>query len=212
MKLKAKIVPILLLGLIITLVGCSTENLHGDKMNNKNHTATHTSGDGEHIADSQSSTTSEGHFPTIGLEERVETTIPFPVAQVCPLYEPAGRFLMYEWWDPIILQEAEGDTLEGLIMSSYDFSVETLLKVTKHAPEEGHIQYIVLWGDFELQRIDITCLEGDTSDSTTVIWNEQNSGMYENGASAVKTYVTAGALRDNVEKYAQNATRYLQDQ
>ena len=98
------------------------------------------------------------------------------------------------------------------IMSAHGFGLDTLLKVTKHVPDEGYIQYIVLWGDFELQRIDITCVEGDTPDSTTVVWNEQNSGMYENGASAVTQYVTGDHLRDNVEKYAQNATNYLQDQ
>ena len=78
---------------------------------------THSSGTSEHTETSQSTKLGENQFPTVGLEERVESTIPFPVADVCPLYEPMGRFLMYEWWDPIILQEAEGDTLDGLIMS-----------------------------------------------------------------------------------------------
>lgn len=227
--MKAKSIAILIFGLMATaIVGCSADGIHGGTVNHESQTSshgsseethgnessagTHDSEESTHAEVSQSTATGQGQFPTIGLEERVEATIPFSIMEVCPLFEPAGRFLMYDWWNPTILQEAQGETLEGLIMSDHGFGLDTLLKVTKHSPDEGSIQYIVLWGDFELQRIDITCVEGDTADSTKVVWNEQNTGMYENGASVVTTYVTGGHLRNNVENYTQNATKYLQEQ
>lgn len=154
----------------------------------------------------------EGLFPTVGFEERAEVTVPFVSTEVCPLFEPAGRFLMYDWWEPTILREAEGETLKGLIMAARGFDLDILLVVTEHAPSDGRLQYIVLWGDFELQRIDITCVEGKTANSTNVVWNERNAGMHENGVSMVTDFVEGGNIRKVVERYAQNATKYLQDQ
>ena len=159
----------------------------------------------------RSSEGGEGLFPTVGFEERVDVTISFVSTEVCPLFEPAGRFLIYDWWNPTILREAEGETLEGLIMAARGFDLDILLVVTEHAPSDGRLQYIVLWGDFELQRIDITCIEGETAGSTQVIWNERNAGLHENGVSMVTSFVEGGNIQSIVEKYAQNATQYLQD-
>lgn len=155
----------------------------------------------------------EGRFSTVGFEEHYEVTVPFSNTKVCPLFEPAGRFLMYDWWNPTVLREAEEESLEGLIVTTEvaDHGVEVLLTVTRHAPDEGRLQYIVLWGDFELQRIDITCAEGETADSTKVVWHERNAGIHENGVSMVTHFIETGGVGHVVERYAQNATKYLQD-
>ena len=234
---KTKSIGVLIFVLLVTaIVGCSTTGSHGGNVeSHESNTAahgaepsshgnessthgseasSHESNDGSHGSDHSeqaAASTGEGQFPTVGFEEQVEVTIPFPIAEVCPLFEPAGRFLTYDWWNPTILREAEGETLEGLIMGARGFDLDILLFVTQHNPAEGQIQYNVLWGDFELQRIDITCVEGDTPGSTNVIWNERNAGIHENGVSLVTAFVEGGNIRATVERYAENATQYLED-
>ena len=150
-------------------------------------------------------------FPTVGFEERHEVTIPFPTGDVCPLFEPEGRNLIYSWWNPTVLREPEGKTLKGLVTVSEMSSHEIYLIVTEHNPEQGHLQYLVLWDDFELQKIDITCEEGRTKQTTKVIWNERNAGLHKNGVSMVSKFVKGGHLKAVVERYAQQAEKYLQD-
>ena len=210
---------LILASTVLLIVGCSSGGLHGGNAGSHGSEAgshgseagSHAShgSDGEQAGTSQ--LTGEGQFPTVGFEERYETTVPFSSTEVCPLFEPAGRFLMYDWWDPTILREAEGETLEGLLMAARGFDLDILLTVTEHAPDEGQIQYVVLWDDFELQRIDITCVEGETADSTRVVWNERNAGIHENGGSLVTAFVEGGNIATIVEGYAQNVTQYLQD-
>jgi hypothetical protein len=192
MFIKKKLISTLLCGAVaMAVTNFANAGTHNDK--------THTE-----------SSQKIGKYPTVGLEERIEGVISFSVAKVCPLFEPAGRFLMYDWWNPTILQPAKGDTLEGLIMSDRGFNLDILLKVTKHNPAQGIIEYIVLWNDFELQRINISCVEGETPNSTKIVWNEENSGLYKNGSAAVNMYVSGGHLRNNVENYLKNATKKLQ--
>lgn len=202
MNMKTKSITLLLLGLAVTAIAsCSTTDPHGNGNGGEGHSET-----------SQSSATGEGQFPTVGFEERAEVTIPFSVAEVCPLFEPAGRSMLYDWWKPNILRTAEGETLEGLIMVTEVSGLEVLLTVTRHTPDTSQIQYIVLWGDFELQRIDIACVEGETEDSTIVVWNERNAGIHENGVSMVTSFVEGGNIQSNLDRYGQNVTQYLQNQ
>ncbi|MEM7119136.1 MAG: hypothetical protein AAF614_42355 [Chloroflexota bacterium] len=232
MNVTTKAITMMIVGLA-AMTGCSTAGLHGGNASDASHTSSHGSGSSAHQGQSTSNgdgqashgsshdqqaetspltSASEGQFPTVGFEERAEVMIPFSVTEVCPLFEPAGRFLLYDWWEPTILREAEGASLAGLIMITEVSGVEVLLTVTQHAPDAGQLQYIVLWGDFELQRIDITCQEGDTADSTIVVWNERNAGIHENGVSMVTTFVQGGNIQANLERYGQNVTQYLQEQ
>lgn len=154
----------------------------------------------------------DGQFPTVGFEVIEETTVAFAPSEVCPLYEPSGRFLLYDDWDPTVLREADGDTLVGQITTSLSFGLEVILTVTDHAPEQGRIQYVALWDDFEVQRIDIACSAGDSPDSTTVVWTERNAGLHENGTSMVTTFIEAGGVRINADNYANNIAEYLENQ
>jgi len=154
----------------------------------------------------------DGQFPTVGFEVVYETSVEFAPSDVCPLYEPSGRFLLYDDWDPTVLREAEGDTLVGLITTSLSFGLEVILTVTEHAPDEGRIQYVALWDDFEVQRIDISCTEGSTPDSTTVVWTERNAGLHEDGTSMVTTFIEAGGVGINAENYSRNISEYLANQ
>ncbi|MEM7159718.1 MAG: hypothetical protein AAF799_43155 [Myxococcota bacterium] len=152
----------------------------------------------------------EGRFPTVGFERRVELELPFAATQVCPLFEPSGRNLLYEWWEPTVLRPARGQTLEGLVtVSTLHESHEVFLVVTEHEPERGHLQYMVLWDDFELQRVDITCVEGASSASTKVEWLERNAGLHDEGVSMVSSFVMGGALDRVVERYGDNVEKTL---
>ena len=53
----------------------------------------------------------------------------------------------------------------------------------------------VLWDDFELQRIDIRCEQGETENSTKFTWSERNAGIHENGVSMVSDTVCRAAAQ-----------------
>ena len=125
------------------------------------------------------------------------------------MFLPDGRHLIYSWWNPTVLRTAKGKTLKGLVTVSNMHSLVIYLVVTEHEPEQGHIQYLVLWDDFELQRIDITCVEGKTKESTRVVWRERNAGLHQNGVSMVTQFVEGGHLKGVVERYAKAAEEYL---
>ena len=123
----------------------------------------------------------EGRFPVVGFERRATTSIAHPPEAVCPYFEPAGRRLIYPWWNPTVLREPDGDTLVGLTTVSFphgDHSTPVYLVVMQHRPDEGYLQYQALWGDYELQRIDITC-RADGAGGTQATWLERNAGLHE---------------------------------
>ena len=151
------------------------------------------------------------NFPTIGFEQSHEVIIPFSTIEVCPLFEPDGRHLIYDWWNPTVLREGKDGTLKGLMTVSTYQEHEIFLIVTEHRPDAGHLQYLVLWDDFELQRIDITCEQGETASSTKVIWTERNAGIHENGVSMVSHFVKDGHLVGIVEKYSKKVEEHLQN-
>ena len=151
------------------------------------------------------------NFPTVGWEQTVEVNIPHPSEEVCPLFEPSGRFLVYKWWNPATtLRQPNGDNLEGLVTVSNTHGHDIVLMVTEHDPDEGTMQYLVLWDDFELQRIDISCTANDNN-STKVVWLERNAGIHENGVSMVSSFVEKGHLVNVVNRYAERVDEYLQD-
>lgn len=84
-----------------------------------------------------------------------------------------------------------------------------LLKVTKHDPDKGHIQYLALWDDFEIQRIDIYCKPGIAQNTTEVKWIEHNAGLYDKGVSLVSKFVEEGHLVQAVERYTSNIEKHL---
>ena len=154
-----------------------------------------------------------GTFPVVGLERRAETSIAYPPETVCPYLEPAGRHLIYPWWDPTVLREPDGDTLVGLTTVSFphgDHSRTPIyLIVTQHRPDEGYLQYQVLWGDFELQRITITC-RGDGGDGTHATWLERNAGLHERGVPAVTDYIEGGHVEQGFAAYGQRIAEAIE--
>ena len=151
-------------------------------------------------------------FPTVGFEETHKVNIPYSTEEVCPLFEPSGRHLIYKWWETTTLRKPQGDTLKGLMTVSGVSDHEIFLLVTQHEPEDGYMQYLVLWDDFELQRIDITCVEGRNKASTEVTWTERNAGLHERGVSIVSDFVEGGNLKAVVERYAEKAEKYIRNQ
>lgn len=149
------------------------------------------------------------NFPVIGFRKEHEEIIPFPLEKVFPMFEPQGRPLLYDNWKPTILKEGKDGTLIGQIeFSKYD-NLDVLLKVTKHSPKKGHIQYLAIWDDFEIQRIDIFCKEGIAENTTELKWIEHNAGLYEKGVSLVSKFVQEGYLVEAVERYTSNIEKHL---
>lgn len=149
------------------------------------------------------------NFPVIGFKKTHEEIIPFPVKRVFPLFEPQGRFLLYDNWKPIVLKEGiDGSIIGRIEFSKYD-QLDVLLKVTKHNPEKGHIQYLAIWDDFEIQKIDIFCKPGKDKNTTDFKWVEHNAGLYEKGVSLVSMFVKEGHLVQAVERYTDNIEKKL---
>lgn len=162
---------------------------------------------GESIEDAKSGT--DEKFPTIGFRKVHEEVIPFSIEKVFPLFEPNGRHLLYDNWKPTILMEGkEGSIIGQIEFSKYD-DLDVMLKVTKHSPEKGHIQYLAIWDDFEIQRIDIFCKEGIAKNTTEMKWIEHNAGLYDKGVSLVSKFVTEGYLVEAVERYSSNIEKEL---
>lgn len=149
------------------------------------------------------------NFPTVGFKQTVVANIPFAVEKVAPLFEPAGRTLLYDWWKPTVIREENESSLNNLFTVSQVDGIEVFLAVQKHEADKNYLQYIVLWGDFELQRIDITCEQGATANETKVTWTEWNAGFHSNGVSMVTQFVTSGVLSESVERYAKNVEAQL---
>ena len=89
--------------------------------------------------------------------------------------------------------------------------LEVFLTVTEYSESDKHIQYLVQWGDFELQRIDITAQKGTTQESTKVFWTERNAGMHENGVFLVSQFIEGGHMIEVVERYARGIEEYLKN-
>ncbi|AZQ60732.1 hypothetical protein EI427_00460 [Flammeovirga pectinis] len=150
-------------------------------------------------------------FPTVGYKVVHKDTIPYAVAKVFPLLEPKGRKLLYENWDPIELKKGEEGTLKGLMLYSKYDEMDVTLTVTQYNPEKGHIQYLVIWDDFEIQRIDIFCVKGTTENSSIIKWVEHNAGLYEKGIPLVKMFIEEGYCIKAVDRYLNNIQNQLQD-
>lgn len=151
-------------------------------------------------------------FPSVAYKKVHVEIIPFAVEKVFPLFEPQGRSLLYENWKPTILREGENGSLKGqMIYSKYD-ELDVVLTVREYNPEEGHIQYLAVWDDFEIQRIDIFCKPADKKNTTEVTWIEHNAGLYKKGDYLVTMFVNEGHLSNAVERYAKNITEKLQNE
>ena len=149
------------------------------------------------------------NFPAVGFKVVYKDTISYPLKKVFPLFEPQGRSLLYENWDPTILREGNNESLKGQILFSKYDEMDVMLTVTEYDPEIGHIQYLVIWDDFELQRIDINCVNGNTENSTEITWIEHNAGLYEKGVPLVSMFVEEGFLVKAVQRYIENVKTQL---
>lgn len=152
------------------------------------------------------------NFPVVGFKVVYKDTISFSVEKVFPLFEPKGRPLLYDNWNPTVLREGKNDSLEGQVLFSKYDDLDVMLTVTKYNPENGHIQYLVIWDDFEIQRIDINCTQGETVNSTIITWVEHNAGLYEKGVPLVSMFVQEGYLIKVVKNYINNIKMQLSNE
>ncbi|MBQ4820716.1 hypothetical protein [Aquimarina sp. MMG016] len=86
-----------------------------------------------------------------------------------------------------------------------------MLSVTDYNPENGHIQYLVVWDDFEIQRIDIYCTKGKAENSTAITWLEYNAGLYKKSTPLVSKFVEEGYLFKAVKRYITNIENQLKN-
>ena len=152
------------------------------------------------------------NFPVVGFKKEYEETIEFSVEKVFPLFEPKGRTLLYANWKPTILREGMNSSLKGHVeFSKYD-DLNVMLTVTKYNKEKGYIQYFITWDDFEIQRIDIFCIQGKKENTTKIKWVEYNAGLYEKGEKLVSAFVKEGYLVKAVQRYINNIKKQLENE
>ena len=195
-----------LIFLVVLLISFSSCGQHG-------HGGGH--GKGHETSTSPNSTDIDSksliNFPTVGFKKVHEETIPYSIEKVFPLFEPQGRPLLYSKWKPTVLRKGENGSLKGHIeFSKYD-DLDVFLTVTQYNPKEGHIQYLVIWDDFEIQRIDVFCKQGEKKNTTKITWVEYNAGLYEKGVSLVSMFVKEGYLVKVVERYINGIENRLQN-
>lgn len=150
-------------------------------------------------------------FPTVGFKAVYKDTIQFSVKDVFPLFEPQGRNLLYPNWNPTELRKGENGTIKGQVLFSKYDDLDVMLTVTDYNPKKGHIQYLVVWDDFEIQRIDINCTKGKTENTTEITWLEYNAGLYDKGTPLVSKFVEEGYLFKVVKRYITNIENQLKN-
>lgn len=196
------ILTLVLATLLVT--GCN-----GQHHNGKGHSS-HTEQSNQEKIENLESESVES-FPTVGFKVVYKDTIPYSIKNVFPLFEPQGRNLLYENWNPTLLKEGKNGTLERQILFSKYDELDVMLTVTEYNPEKGHIQYLVVWDDFEIQRIDIYCTKGKTENLTVITWIEHNAGLYEKGIPLVSKFVKEGYLVKAVKRYVSNIENKLKN-
>lgn len=170
----------------------------------------HATNSKQNASESKEAIVAVENFPAVAFKKVHEKIIPFPVKKVFPLFEPQGRHLLYKNWDPVVLRKGENGSLKGQVeFSKYD-ELDVMLTVREYNPQEGHIQYFVVWDDFEIQRIDIYCKPGEKENTTKMTWIEHNAGLYEKGEYLVSMFVKDGHLDKVVERYVNNVKSKLQ--
>ena len=150
-------------------------------------------------------------FPTVGFKAVYKDTIAYPVKDVFPLFKPQGRNLLYPNWNPTVLRKGENGTVKGQVLFSKYDELDVMLTVADYNPEKGHIQYLVVWDDFEIQRIDIYCTKSKTENTTEITWVEYNAGLYEKGVPLVSMFVEEGYLVKVVKRYISNIENQLKN-
>ncbi|MEP0262887.1 hypothetical protein [Dokdonia sp.] len=199
-----KITQILILTMLL-VTGCNGQQHHGKS---------HDSHSAKNTASKENKVGSETiiSFPTVGYKVVYKDIISFPINRVFPLFEPQGRTLLYDNWNPTLLREGKNGTLEGQVLFSKYDELDVMLTVTEYDSEKGHIQYLVVWDDFEIQRIDIYCKKGERENSTAVTWIEHNAGLYEKGVPLVRMFVEEGFLVKAVQRYINNIKNRLDNE
>lgn len=195
---------------LISFSSCGHSQGHGHASHGNKHGDYHSIENAEDLKNLK--TGSLTNFPVVGFRKVHEEIIPYPVEKVFPLFEPQGRPLLYSKWKPTVLREGENGSLKGHTEFSMYDDLSVFLTVTKHNSEKGHIQYLVIWDDFEIQRIDIFCTKGEKDNSTKITWVEHNAGLYEKGVSLVSMFVEEGYLAKVVERYITNVEKKLEDE
>ncbi|CAM1359110.1 hypothetical protein [Tenacibaculum xiamenense] len=201
----------LTLGMLL-VIGCNGQHHNGK--GHSSHSSTHNSQSSKYKQKNIEILASETieTFPTVGFKAVYKDTIAYSVNNVFPLFEPRGRKLLYSNWDPIELKKGEKGTLKGQVLFSKYDDLDVMLTVTDYNPEKGHIQYLVIWDDFEIQRIDIYCTQGKTKNATEITWLEYNAGLYEKGTPLVSKFIEEGYIFKIVKRYLTNIKHKLDNE
>ena len=178
------LIALIFAALLVT--GCNGRHHNGK--GHRSHTSLHNNHSLESEQDNIENIESETieSFPTVGFKAIYIDTIQYSVKDVFPLLEPQGRNLLYPNWNPTELRKGENGTIKGQVLFSKYDDLNVMLTVTDYNPEKGHIQYLVVWDDFEIQRIDIYCTKGETENTTEITWLEYNAGLYKKGTPLVQ--------------------------
>ena len=196
---------------MLLVTGCNGQHHNGK--GHGSHTTTHNNHTSKSEQKNIENLESESveSFPTVGFKAVYKDTIAYPVKDVFPLFEPQGRNLLYPNWNPTELRKGENGTVKGQVLFSKYDDLDVMLTVTDYNLEKGHIRYLVVWDDFEIQRIDIYCTKGETENSTAITWLEYNAGLYEKGVPLVSMFVEKGYLVKVVKRYIDNIENQLKN-
>lgn len=199
--------------ILVLLLVTSCNGQHHNSKGHGSHSSSHNSHSSESEQENIKNLKSKSieTFPTVGFKVVYKDTIPYSAKEVFPLFEPQGRNLLYPNWKPIELRKGENGTVKGQVLFSKYDELDVMLTVTDYNSKNGHIQYLVVWDDFEIQRIDIYCTQGETENLTEITWLEYNAGLYKKGTPLVSKFVEDGYLFKVVDRYISNIKSQLKN-
>lgn len=153
-------------------------------------------------------------FKIVAFFRKVQFGFRQPIEAVSPFFAPKWRKLLYPWWLPEVLAVPKGRGLVGLVQRvippSLDEGRGIILTVHDHKqdPQDWQIYYAVLWGDYELQQIRISC-SPNTSGGTEAEWAEKMVGFGSHGVKPVSEFVETKCLEARVKTYRDAIEAYL---
>jgi len=132
--------------------------------------------------------------------------------RVFQYFEPKWRKFMYHWWE---LKEVFVPSNGSLLGASFRVSPPNhedkeaiFVNVTHLDTDAKEIQYSIMWGDYELQKIEITC-KSNPRGGTTARIRTMTYGLTPEGNKAVTEYSTQGGEQAGNARYAKELNKYL---
>jgi hypothetical protein len=137
-----------------------------------------------------------------------EITIDAPIADVFPLFTPAGEELWVEGWKPDYLHPDSGETRRGMIFTTGQGAERTIWSVADYDPERHVARYVRVTPASRFGYVDIACEPAGTT-RTRVRVAYTYTALTESGNGFIERF-TEESYRQMIEEWRELIGAYLE--